>query len=114
MEFKILEIRDKMTFISALAIEMNYSPGDDIGAYYIHERCGYAFDKWRPTILLTALAGMQPAYADPYDWKDRTYAVAHIYITENWHTLKTGDVIDVEYILGETTKIKTSERLDKD
>jgi hypothetical protein len=35
--------------------------------------------------------------------------VAHDYIRNNWPTLKDGDVIDVEFILGETNERKISE-----
>jgi len=38
--------------------------------------------------------------------------VAHAYIEKNFHNLNSGDVIDVEFILGETDKPKTSERFD--
>jgi len=50
---------------------------------------------------------------DCYDWpaNPRTYRVAHDYIRHNWHTLEDGDVIDVEYILGETEVPKLSERI---
>ena len=36
---------------------------------------------------------------------------AHCYIERKWRELKDGDVIDVEFILGETTSIKISERI---
>lgn len=50
---------------------------------------------------------------DCYDWNDgaRTMKVAHHYIQRNWATLKDGDVIDVQFVLGETTSPKQSERL---
>jgi hypothetical protein len=35
---------------------------------------------------------------------------AHRYIEENWNALSDGDVIDVEFILGETKEKKISER----
>jgi len=38
--------------------------------------------------------------------------VAHDYIEKHFNELKDGDVIDVEHILGETTKKKRSERHD--
>gem|GEM_PF-2943358 len=50
---------------------------------------------------------------DPYDWSGtpRTYREAHKYIKQNWGILESGDVIDVEFILGETDTCKISERL---
>jgi len=35
---------------------------------------------------------------------------AHVYIEQSWALLKDGDVVDVEFILGETIKQKISER----
>jgi hypothetical protein len=53
-----------------------------------------------------------PAFNDPYDHGDRTWAVAHNHIIENWNAIKDGDVIDVQFILGETKEKKRSERED--
>jgi hypothetical protein len=36
---------------------------------------------------------------------------AHKYIIEHWYDLKTGDVVDVEFALGESEKPKLSERI---
>lgn len=105
MKAKLLEIRDRMTFIAALAVELQ--PTDSVQAYYTR-RVGYAHD--RTNIMLTRLSGEDKATADPYFWGDRTWQAAHLHIVEKWDSLKDGDVIDVEYILGETSKMKTSER----
>ena len=35
---------------------------------------------------------------------------AHLYIEKNFDALKDGDVVDVQFILGESDKPKTSER----
>ena len=43
------------------------------------------------------------------DWGNRTRQRAHHYIEEHWDELKSGDVVDVEYILGETSQPKRSE-----
>lgn len=107
MQTKILEIRDRGTFIAALAIGLIAE--NDVDRYYLYERCGYAIEP--VTVMLTNLNGGDRANNDCYDWNDRrTWKVAHNYIAENWHKLNNGDVVDVEYILGETTTIKTSER----
>jgi hypothetical protein len=37
-------------------------------------------------------------------------AQAHHHIYEKWDSLEDGDVVDVEFILGETTKPKLSEK----
>ncbi|KKL90716.1 hypothetical protein LCGC14_1901950, partial [marine sediment metagenome] len=41
----------------------------------------------------------------------RTVAEAHRYVAAHWDELKSGDVIDVEFVLDETTEKKVSERL---
>jgi hypothetical protein len=44
------------------------------------------------------------------DWNDRTYRTAHKYIAENFDTLTSGDVLDIEFILGEVDKPKEPHR----
>jgi hypothetical protein len=120
MQAKALEIRDDGTFIPALAVDMNpsapngpYSPNAEIlrAQQYLLRRCGYACDG-RPNILVTHLDGNgSPATNDPYHWGGRTWPVAHDYIIKNWDRLKDGDVVDVEFILGETKAPKVSERM---
>jgi hypothetical protein len=79
---------------------------------YLLRRCGYTEDDRHPTILLARLDGDgTPSWSDPYGWADRTFAVAHDYIEKHWHELKDGDVVDVEFALGETKEPKVSERL---
>lgn len=123
MKAKALEIRDEMTFIAILAVDMNPEipkPTDDIIAgtaatytgqvqrFYLR-RCGYPCDG-RPNILISRLNGNGKASNDPYSWGGRTFPVAHSYIIDHWTELRDGDVIDVQYILGETFSPKTSER----
>lgn len=103
---KILEIRDEGTFIPCLAIKM--IPANQDQEYYLHDRCGYPQDF--TSIMVTNLNGERHASADPYFWVDRTWNVAHNYITENFDDLKDGDVVDVSFILGETKECKVSER----
>jgi hypothetical protein len=64
-----------------------------------------------PNILLTRLsADGGKAWNDPYAWGGRTFPIAHAYIIEHWETLQDSDVVDVQFILGETTAPKVSER----
>jgi hypothetical protein len=103
---KALEVRDSGTFIPMLCVDMQpHTPNQG----YLLRRCGYSCDG-RPNIIMTRLDGSGRATNDCYHWNDRTFHVAHEYIIENWHELSDGDVIDVEFILGETTEIKRSER----
>lgn len=122
MQTKLLELRDDGTFIPLLCVNMNPSSPADATMYpgwtddqaarrYLLERCGYPCDG-RPNIAITnANADGDPFRNDYLAWSGRTYPVAHKYILENWEKLKDGDVVDVEYILGETAAPKVSERL---
>jgi hypothetical protein len=38
---------------------------------------------------------------------------AHLHIRDQWESIADGDVVDVEFILGETSVKKVSERLDE-
>ncbi len=115
MKVKTLEVRDEGTFIPVLCVDMQ--PGLESGSaaqraqHYLLRRCGYPCDG-QSNVIMTRLSGDGQATNDPYGWKDgaRTFPVAHNWIIENWDTLKDGDVVDVSFILGETTKPKVSER----
>jgi len=111
MTTKILEIRDSMTLIAALAIQM--TTADETQRYYLH-RNGYT--PHNPIIVVMKLSD-QKATADPYEWPSltgytRTMAVAHEWIQAHFDELRDGDVVDVEFIMGSTVKPKVSERLE--
>jgi hypothetical protein len=116
MKSKALEIRDKGTFIPALAVDMNPVSVDSYGSAnasdaqrYLLRRCGYPCDG-RPNVVLTRLDGNGQATNDPYAWGGRTWPNAHNWIIDHWENLNDGDVVDVEFILGETQTPKQSER----
>lgn len=113
METKILEVRDRGTFIPVLCVDMNPYPelSDTRRAqeYYLR-RSGYPCDG-RPNIAVAKVSmDGDPAWNDPYGWQSRTMAVAHKFIIEHWPKLRDGDVVDVQFILGETAEPKVSER----
>jgi hypothetical protein len=109
MQAKALEVRDKGTFIPVLCVDMNPKAPNMTRDHYLLRRCGYPCDG-RPNIIVTRLGGSGPATNDYYTWGDRTWHVAHKYIVENWNALNDGDVVDVEWILGERDTPKVSER----
>lgn len=119
MKAKALEVRDRGTFIPVLCVDMNPEADDPRtidgvqlfeAQRYLLRRCGYPCDG-EPTIIMCRLDGKgNGAHCDPYDWRDRTMAVAHSWIISGWDALNDGDVVDVEFILGETTAPKRSER----
>lgn len=108
MKIKILEIRDSGTFIPVVAIDMN--PENQEQFYYLR-RLGFPCDGKPNIAIFHADCGGQSVWNDPYGWGGaRTYPVAHNWIIQNWHSLSDGFVVDVEFILGETDKVKLSER----
>lgn len=109
MKSKVLEIRDRATFIPVVATEM--FPENEIQSYYLRHS-GYGFDY--PLVLVTTLDGRECEY-DPFKWgtNPRTMFEAHMYIQEHFNELNEGDVVDVEYILGEAKEAKKSQRFDK-
>ena len=98
MEQKFVEIRDRGTFVPALAIRLS---GDD---HYLARRAGYD----SPLVILILLSLMKCAY-DPYEWGGRTYPVAHNWLQEHFDEHENGAVVDVEFILGESNAPKRSE-----
>ena len=124
MKTILLEVRDRMTFIPVVAMSTeSYRPGvDDVSRLTLHQRsnlearryllCRSGYSPDGETIILVNLNDCR-ASNDPYGWNGRTMTVAHEFIEQNWDKLSDGDVIDVEFILGETTVKKTSERLER-
>lgn len=127
MEVKLFEVRDRATFISCFGILMMPTPVRvgklevkstplEIDAHnaegFLLRRSGYGFDY--PLVLFGRLDGFGEVKCDPYQWGRvaRTIPQAHLYVQNNWESLRSGDVIDVEYILGEKPDKKTSERSD--
>lgn len=66
---KMVEIRDRGTFIPALAVKL------------------------------------EPAY----DWTNNTMRSAHAWLIMNFDSIRSGQVVDVEFILGHTQAPKKSE-----
>jgi hypothetical protein len=76
---------------------------------YLLRRDGYSGGEEEACIIMIDAQCHSCAY-DPYAWPNRTKRNAHDYIRIHWADLKDGDVIDVEFILGETKTPKLSER----
>ena len=111
---KLLEIRDDGTFIPVLAFQLD---SENEGERYLLARAGYGTDRqthsFRTVIVLWKMdGGKGQATSDANAWKggSRTMREAHLYIKKNWLEIATGDVIDVEFILGETSSKKITER----
>ena len=96
---KLFEIRDSGTMIPAMGILVSKANGP-----LVH-RAGFGET---PCVILVALTSAQSNY-DPWQWGNRTMNVSHNYIIANWNTLQNGAMVDVQFILGETTAPKASE-----
>lgn len=116
MNVKLFEVRDSCTTMQFMAVEI--APFQiDIVSNENGERerkilryAGYGPDR---LIMWVDLSGGREAHYDPYSHRGpaRTVATAHNYVAQNWDSLNSGDVIDVEFILGETTVKKTTDFL---
>jgi hypothetical protein len=98
---KLFEVRDRATFIPVMAIELYIrSPREA-------ELAGWSLEVLnRETIILLSRLDGAASHYDVYDWGDRTMSQAHHYIQTNFDELVSGDVVDIEFILGETTTKK--------
>jgi hypothetical protein len=111
MEIKCLEVRDANTFIPVICIR---PVAENAEQRYLLRRDGYRADETERCIIMIDAQCRGVSY-DPYDWVQyrdmRTKGTAHQYIEQHWAELKDGDVVDVEFILGETAAAKLSESL---
>lgn len=105
-EVKILEIRDRGTMIPAYAILAQAANAEQD---FLLRRVGF---NGQPSVIVSFLNGERISTADAYAWGDRTMQTAHLYIEDKFKELKDGDVVDVEFILGETQQPKQSEGID--
>jgi hypothetical protein len=109
MEIKTFEIRDRATFIPVIAIK----PGPRNEAErYLWGRAGYGTSAENQSnyVLVSRIGGEANTLTYDTFWANRTMSTAHQYIKDNWDILVNGQVIDVEYILGETKRPKASEQ----
>jgi hypothetical protein len=107
MTTKAFEIRDRATFIPAIAVRLD--PADERERYLI-ARCGFgvtpsAQAQW--IMLLKPLS--DEAEWMPHRWSTNTMRTAHAYIFEHFAKLPSGAVIDCEFIRGETSMPVLSE-----
>lgn len=110
MEIKLFEVRDRATFVPVMAVKLGGRCTDQEN--WLLSMAGFGCDpEIRDYVILTNLEDAESQY-DPYKWGPctRTMSEAHKYICEHFDKLKSGAVVDVEYILGESKTRKTSER----
>jgi hypothetical protein len=101
MEIKQLEIRDRQTFIPALAIRLSGADG------WLVRSAGFGPN---PIVIVMKLVDGY-CQMDPNDWDSpRTMPAAHRYIQDHWDAVADGGMVDVRRILGETAVDAESER----
>lgn len=132
MEIKLIEVRDVGTMIPMMAIQLAPEEGspnasdamDDVkrldAERWLLERAGYnermllnPMDGDQYILLINLVGGEVNATYDPYGWNTnaRTIPVVHNHLIDHWSEVASGDVVDVEVLLGVTTTPKVSERL---
>jgi len=109
IETKLIEVRDTATFIPVIASRMR---SDNVEEAYLLRRAGYTREP-PYLVLLTKLGGHAAAEYDPssHHGLARTLPIAHEWIEQHWNGIRSGDVVDVEYILGQRAEPQASERL---
>ena len=108
MKTKILEIRDRCTTIPILAFKLCKHDDMTVKEYIMLNHCGHPEESFQVFVL--RLCDLQ-GFLSPFDWSrtSRTMRAAHDYIQKNWDQINGGDLIDVEFILGEKETKKESE-----
>ena len=108
MEVKLIELRDTGTCIPLLCIKPS------VTTVPVEMLCGrrYGYPEGSTAIIVTNYENpSRGAHVDYFEWDDRTYFNAHSHIEKHWDSLKSGDLVDVRVILGETDKPCQSEFL---
>jgi hypothetical protein len=108
MQAKIFEVRDSMTCIPVLVVELASAVSNNSERMLLRH-AGYAAGD-RCFMLVQIAGGGGKCSCDPYDFTgNRTLMTAFEYIQNHWDELEPGQVVDVQFILGETTQPKASD-----
>jgi hypothetical protein len=113
MEVKLFELRDRSTFIPVLCVRLS---SRNEAERYLLARSGYGrtSEEHQDYVLMTGVVGGSgEVKCSPFDWVgNRTRKVCHQHIIEHWDELESGQVVDYEFITGESAAPKRSERED--
>jgi hypothetical protein len=108
IEVKLFEVRDRGTLIPMLAMRVSALHSgkdwheqdcDELKVVKLIARAGFGESG---SIAMLHLG--EPKYGwrfNAYDWRDRTFHAAHLYVEQHWDELRSGDLIDVRVVLGE-------------
>ena len=110
MIIKMFEVRDEGTCIVVLAYRM--MPENDAQKLLL-ARCGYgssATEQSSYVWLQRIDCGEGKGTSDCFNWGgSRTMHEAHMYIKKDFDSMKDGEVVDVQFINGETKVKKDAE-----
>ena len=108
MTAKTFEVRDKGTFIAVLAVQLESGNERD---RFLLNRSGFGKTSagQKRYVLLYKLYSDGFATYDAFRWEDSTTQQAHLYINEYFDGLISGQVIDCEFLRGESRLPKVSE-----
>jgi len=115
METKLFEVRDRMTFIPVIAIKLSSSSEAE---RYLLAMAGYglqSIEQEKHILVGKAQTGeLHYAYQHHPGYPGvRTMGIAHQHILKHYEEMNSGDVLDVEFILGEVEQPKISQRIDQ-
>ena len=110
MTIKLFEVRDEATCIVVLAYRM--MPENNAQQLML-ARCGYGdsvTDQSSYVWLQRIDGGEGAGTSDVFNWgSSGTMHEAHMYIKKNFDSMKDGEVVDVQFINGETKVKKDAE-----
>ena len=107
MTCKTIEIRDRGTFVPVLLVRLD--PTDERDRWLL-ARAGFGTTPEAQGAYVLFINLVKDAPYDPFGHGPaRTFQVAHRHVLEDFDALTNGQVLDVEFLLGETTAPKVSE-----
>jgi hypothetical protein len=110
---KTVELRDRATFVPALAIKL--TPTNEADRYLLG-RSGYGQSpKEQSTyVLLCGLQGsVNSITCEPSDWGDNaTRHFAHLWLIEHFDEIESGAVVDAEFLRGESKAPRVTEAIE--
>lgn len=114
MIVKLFEVRDRGTCIPVMAVRFPGNSWLSTQERWLLQRAGYGDHPASYVQIVEIEGGRGRSLCDPFDVDDgvsRTRFVAYRHIIAEWDDLDSGDVIDVRYLLGESTEPAASDRL---
>lgn len=105
MEYKMIEVRDAMTTLPVLFIRP--LPAANAQEKWMWKRAGFAETQdYTIPLEIGAIGSLKfkvPYSSGLYDPRtERTMYHATVYVEEHWAELKNGDLVGVEFMLGES------------